>query len=88
MSQVHVKVVMEPDEAWVVIPQGYDTILLNRAQCSQLSAAQELITCVLAQMKAQHFNNRFESGNESPPSNARSLGDGDVLVAGGGEEEV
>jgi len=69
-----VQIVMRPDEEWVCIPQGSNTVVLNRANIYQLTAAPDFMSCVLRQVEAS--------------SHAGVLGDDESLSLSGDEEGV
>jgi len=70
--EIRVQVVMEPEEEWICVPQGEDAVILNRANVAQLTAAPELMECILNQTRAS--------------SHARDLRDGEPLSPSGSEE--
>jgi hypothetical protein len=69
-----VRIVMEPEEEWVCIPQGSNTVTLNRANVNFLTSAQDLLACILNQAEAA--------------LQARCLGDDESLSSSGSEESV
>lgn len=72
--EIRVHVVMEPEEEWICIPQGENTVIYNRANDSQLTSAQELKECILNQVKSASY--------------ARDLRDAESLSPSGREDHV